>query len=260
MIFLSHNHNDKPVVEPVAIRLGQIFGQDKVFYDSWSMQPGDGIIQKMNEGMKSPRFVFFFVSANSLASKMVELEWQNALYKSTKGECKIIPVRVDGSPMPPILLQNLYIDMYSHGIEAAIVQIVNVIQGNNTFTPQHLGFSNLTFHVTGDPAKELTIRISASHLMEPNPDFLVLVQNPQNEVTIELNGGQPHRGGFNANLTLDNGTVTNAYAIAPLGGAITPQMPMIVTLKPQGPASVVLRGVFHRKNHEKYEAIPAGPS
>ena len=99
----------------------------------------------MNEGMKSPRFVFFFVSANSLASKMVELEWQNALYKSTKGECKIIPVRVDGSPMPPILLQNLYIDMYSHGIEAAIVQIVNIIQGNNTFTPSTSGFQTSPF-------------------------------------------------------------------------------------------------------------------
>jgi hypothetical protein len=40
------------------------------------------------------------------------------------------------------------------------------LPGNNTFTPQHLGFSNLTCQVTGDPAKELTIRISASHLME----------------------------------------------------------------------------------------------
>lgn len=140
MIFLSHNHADKPVIEPVALRLREIFGQDKVFYDSWSIQPGDGIIDKMNEGLSSPKFVFFFVSEKSLQSNMVKLEWQNALYKATKGECKIIPVRVDGSTMPPVLLQNVYIDMFANGIEAAIVQIVNVIQGNNTFTPQHMGF------------------------------------------------------------------------------------------------------------------------
>jgi len=256
MIFLSHNHNDKPVVEPIALRLREIFGQDKVFYDSWAIQPGDGIIQKMNEGMSSPEFIFFFVSATSLASKMVEIEWQNALFKSTKGECKIIPVRVDGSAMPPVLLQNVYIDMYAHGVEAAIHQIVNVVQGNNTFTPQHLGFSNLTYEVSGDPAGELTIYIRASHLMEPNPEFLVLVDNPAGEVLIELNGGVPHRGGFNENLTLTNGVTTNAFAIAPLGGAITPKMPMVVKLKATGAAPVVLRGVLHRASHELYSPIP----
>lgn len=255
-IFLSHNHHDKPVVEPVAVRLEDIFGQDNVFYDSWSIQPGDGIIQRMNEGMRSPEFVFFFVSEKSLASKMVELEWQSALYKSTRGECKIIPVRVDGCSLPPVLLQNLYIDMYAHGVEAAIVQMVNVIQGNNTFTPQHLGFSNLTYTVSGHAAKELVVRIAASHLMEPNPDFLILVQNPGGEVSIDLNGGMPHRGGFNPNITLDNGVVTNAFAIAPLGGAITPQLPMTITLKATGVSPVMLQGVLHKKSLDRYEAIP----
>jgi hypothetical protein len=260
MIFLSHNHNDEPVVEPVAVRLRGIFGQDNIFYDAWSIQPGDGIIQKMNEGMTSPEFVFFFVSAHSLASRMVELEWQNALYKSTKGECKIIPVRVDGSAMPAVLLQNLYIDMYTHGIEVAIVQIVNVIQGNNTFTPQHLGFSNLTYSVSGDPANELTITIAASHLLEPNPEFLILVANAEHELKIALNGGQPHRGGFNENVKLDNGAVTNALVVAPLGGAITPSLPMIVVLAARNSTPVKLNGVFHKKTHERWEAIPEKPA
>jgi TIR domain len=66
MIFLSHNHADKPVVEPVAIRLRAIFGQDKVFYDSWSIQPGDSIVERMNAGLTDVDFVFFFVSTNSL--------------------------------------------------------------------------------------------------------------------------------------------------------------------------------------------------
>ncbi|MCD5561543.1 toll/interleukin-1 receptor domain-containing protein [Lactobacillus delbrueckii subsp. lactis] len=51
MIFLSHNKLDKAVVEPIAIRLSNLYGQDNVFYDSWSIQPGDGIIDKMNEGL-----------------------------------------------------------------------------------------------------------------------------------------------------------------------------------------------------------------
>lgn len=256
MIFLSHNHVDKPVVEPVALRLSEIFGQDKVFYDSWSIQPGDGIIEKMNEGLTSPQFVFFFVSANSLKSGMVKLEWQNALFKATKGDCKIIPVRVDGSEMPPVLLQNLYIDMFAHGIEAAILQIVNVVQGNTTFTPQHLGFSNLTFNAEGDANTSLKITISASHLMEPNPEFLVLVTNEENEASLKLSSGQPSRGGFNKDVRMDGGATYNGFAIAPLGGAITPQIPMKLELSATGEKPVNLIGVLHRKTDERFEAIP----
>ena len=95
-IFLSHNYNDKPLVEAVALRLANIFGQDQVFYDSWSIKPGDGIIDQMNKGLEAPEFVFFFVSSNSLKSDMVKLEWQNALYSATKGKTRLIPIRVNG--------------------------------------------------------------------------------------------------------------------------------------------------------------------
>jgi hypothetical protein len=68
MIFLSHNFKDR-----------DIFGQENVFYDSWSIQPGDGIIDKMNDGLTQCKLFFFFVSNNSLNSEMVKLEWLNAL-------------------------------------------------------------------------------------------------------------------------------------------------------------------------------------
>jgi hypothetical protein len=136
---------DKPVVEAVALKLANIFGQDQIFYDSWSIQPGQGIIDQMNIGLEAPDFVFFFVSAASLASGMVKLEWQNALYMASKGKTRVIPVRVDGSNMPALLMQSLYIDMHTIGLEAALAQIVSVTQGNVSFTPQHQGFSNLTY-------------------------------------------------------------------------------------------------------------------
>ncbi len=50
MIFISHNYKDKGIIEPIALRLSKIFGKEKVFYDSWSIQPGDGIIDKMIDG------------------------------------------------------------------------------------------------------------------------------------------------------------------------------------------------------------------
>ena len=94
MIFISHTKSDKALVEPVAIRLAQVFGKENIFYDSWSIQPGEGIIDKMNDALSKSRFFFFFVSKNSLNSNMVKLEWQNALYKQTRNQITLIPVKI----------------------------------------------------------------------------------------------------------------------------------------------------------------------
>ena len=56
MIFLSHNSKDKGIVEPFANKLAEVFGRDNVFYDSWSIQPGDGIIDKMEMGLKNTKY------------------------------------------------------------------------------------------------------------------------------------------------------------------------------------------------------------
>lgn len=243
-IFLSHKWEDKPIVEPVALRLREIFGEGEVFYDSWSIQPGDGIIEKMDQGLAAPEYVFFFVSKLSLASGLVKLEWQNALLKASKGKTRLIPVRIDDVVMPDVLLQSLYIDVYSVGIEAGLNQIVNVVQGNSSFTPQHVGFSNLTVSSESGPDGMITLTISASHLMEPNPNFIVMLHNGQNDVTVALPGGAPCLSGFyDAPFGEAFG---NGFTIAPMGGAITPERPFKITITPKNSdASVKVQGVVH---------------
>lgn len=255
MIFISHTKTDKPVVEPVALKLREIFGEESVFYDSWSIQPGEGIIEKMNDGMTEPKFVFFFVSEESLKSKMVSIEWQNALLKATKGQCKIIPVRVDGSPMPALLSQTLYIDLYSNGIERATQQIIGVIQGTKGFEPAHENFSNLTWQVDGDTSSEIVVTIKASHLMEPNPFFLVLMDNDKSQATVRLINSGPSTGGFNEGVVVA-GKKMNAWAIAPMGGAITPKHPLKITISSKGESAIALRGIMHKSSGDEYSAIP----
>jgi len=91
---------DKPLIEPVAIRLGAIFGQNQVFYDSWSIKPGDGIIDQMNKGLEAPEFVFFFVSANSLNSGMVKLDGKT---RSTQLLSPPLPTAQSTSPSVPLI-------------------------------------------------------------------------------------------------------------------------------------------------------------
>lgn len=122
MIFLSHNRKEKPVVEQVALKRRQIYGQENIFYDSWSIQSGEGIIDKMNEGLSKCHFFFFFVSKNSLQSNMVKLEWQDALFKATQNGNSFIPIRMDNSPMPTFLTQSLFIDIFSISLDGTFTQ------------------------------------------------------------------------------------------------------------------------------------------
>lgn len=256
-IFLSHNHADKPIVEPVALRLRAIFGESAVFYDSWSIQPGDGILDKMNQGLEAPEFVFFFVTAKSVASPMVKLEWQNALFAASKGKTRMIPIRVDGSAMPPLLTQTLYIDMYSVGLEAALAQIVGVTQGNASFTPQHQGFSNLTFSTDLLADGSLILTVKASHFMEPNATFMLATRNSENEISAMMANNQPHVGGFNANiLTGPGGESINGIFFRPMTGAVTPTHPLRIKVSKIGLAQIAILDVLHEAAENQWKNVP----
>lgn len=255
MIFISHNHKDKGIIEPIAIRLAEIFGQNKVFYDSWSMQPGDGIIDKMNEGLENTSHFFFFVSENSIKSNMVKMEWQNAIFKATKGNCKVIPVRLDSSSMPAILSQSLYIDLYSNGLDAATGQIVNVIQGNSTYQASNNKFSNLSFEMSNVWDEDIEIKISANFYLEPIANFLILVENKQIELEFIFKNEGMFNGGFNNNLKLNNGKVVNAMMMkAPRG--ITPKMPLRISIKRIEGAKFKFVDLMHQISEKTFESIP----
>ncbi|PSW64965.1 toll/interleukin-1 receptor domain-containing protein [Photobacterium leiognathi subsp. mandapamensis] len=254
MIFVSHNHKDKAVVEQVALRLRDTFGQDQVFYDSWSMQPGDGIVDKMNQGLGDCKLFLFFVSKNSLQSNMVKLEWQNAVMKAASGGTKIIPVKLDDCLMPPILMQSLYIDLFGQGLEIALRQIVDVASGNNTFTGGPQQFSNLRAYVYPDDGSYI-VECHAEHYMEAISHFLFLVENEEDEVAFNYKSGSMCNTGFNKDIKLNNGSVVNAQFMAVEKGTV-PGFPFILEMKPKDGVELRFRGVMHEKKQGQWGAIP----
>lgn len=256
-IFLSHNHNDKPLVEAVALRLAAIFGQEEVFYDSWSIRPGDGIIDQMSKGLEAPEFVFFFVSANSLASGMVKLEWQNALYQASRGKTRIVPVRIDGSEMPALLKQTLFIDMHTVGLDAAIAQIVGVTQGNASFTPQHQGFSNLTRTQTTAADGSVEVVIQASHLLEPHPNFAFLTLNDEADISSSFSDTSAHMGRFHiAAFTSVAGLKYNAVVMQPVGITLKPGFPVRAKFTKIGTKPIGIFDVLHQKAENQWVPVP----
>ncbi len=252
MIFLSHNFKDKPVVEPIAIKLQEIFGINKVFYDSWSIQPGDGIIDKMSEGLEQCQYFFLFVSKNSLDSNMVKLEWQNALIKAVKSELRIIPIRIDYSLIPPVLLQTLYLDLFTNGLENTLKQMCDVIIGKNTFTPQFTKFNNLKAEIIDNG--DINIDIIAKYIMEPRSYFIILLKNEQSEAEVKIRGNGMSYNGFTPNMELNNGVVGNGWLIGVPQPTI-PGFPLELLIKKISKAPIKIMTILHQIEKDQWESI-----
>lgn len=254
MIFISHTNTDKPLVEPIALKLAEVFGSENVFFDSWSIQPGEGIIDKMDHGLSSCRFFFFFVSKKSLQSNMVKLEWQNAIYKSARGEVKLVPVRLDDCIMPQVLLQTLYIDIYTQGPAIALRQMIDVIRGQNTYRADEIReYQNIRGYVT-KLDNGFKIEIRAETYMEPHSQFLVLIKNSEEEVAYSAEEGQ-FQSGFQKDLRLNNGIVGNAIMLGRFP-ATSPGFPFIITLTQRGTKPIELLYLLRAISRHQYAIFP----
>lgn len=252
MIFLSHNFNDKPVVEQVAVKLKNVYGQQNVFYDSWSIQPGDGIIDKMSEGLNNCKFFFFFISQNSLNSAMVRLEWQNALVKAAQKTIRFIPIRMDKTELPFLLTQSLYIDLYSQGLEAATRQIIDVIQGTNTFKNPNGEFHNL-IAIKRIECSKIVVECKARFYMEPISSFAFATHENINDITFNVRNENMNENGKQENAKFGNGQIANVIFIS-VFHATTPDIPFVVEFSSKSHMDIF--AVLHKKTHQLYEPIP----
>lgn len=176
MIFISYNHNDEQLVDMIARRLELEFGRDNIFYDKWSMQPGDSIIGKMNEGLEQFTTFFYFLSPNSLTSKMVAKEWQSALNKAVNEKLRFVAVRLADCKPPAILTDTLYIDLYGKGLDDAVVQMKCVVKGENTYKPLE-DIENIVAVVEYISEYEIKIEIKATLFSENDADFAFICDN-----------------------------------------------------------------------------------
>lgn len=256
MIFFSHTYKDKQIIEPIAQVFANTFGTENIFYDSWSIQPGDGIIDKMSEGLTKCKFFFFFVSKNSLESKMVQLEWQNMLMRtSNNDEIKFIPIKLDDCIMPVILLQNLYIDVYGKGLEFATRQMIDVIHGRNTYVPGLQKYENVRAYISKTNEADITVEFRAESYAEPISRYLILLDNSENEINFTCLNESMFNSSFNSNLTTDNGLVTNAIFVG-VARSTTPSFPLKINVKTTNGLPVKLKGVMRASNEDMFSTVP----
>lgn len=241
MIFLSHNYKDKPLVEQIALELRNVFSENEIFYDSWSIQPGDGIIDKMSEGLEKCKFFLFFVSQNSLASNAVRFEWQNTVMSSLTKDKRIIPIKLDDSNMPIILQQNLYLDLYNNGLEVVTRQIIDVITGTNTFRLNDKVFSNLKSSTT-TKKDEIILEICAEHFLEAIPKFFIVFQDKHKIEEVQYNclTDSTFESKMHEDCKFDDGRIVSGIYIKVSRG-LNPKNPIIMSIK----GKVKIKDVLH---------------
>jgi hypothetical protein len=251
-VFLSHTASDKPVVEKFAVALRKILGQDNVFYDSWSISPGDGIIDKMNSGLSACDYFIFFISKKSLESKMVELEWQNALMTRAGRKLKFIPIKLDDCAVPAILSQTFYIDVAKNGLDAGLRQLLDVISGGGTYRPDDRPFENLRAFVSQAGGEyRVDAEIRATTYMEPHSRYCVLLENGNARLSCASDGFVMQGGGDP--LTDAEGKRVLPYMISTLR-ATTPGFPFRFSINDD--EAIHLHGILHAVSENKYRPIP----
>ena len=256
MIFLSHNSKDKAVIEYIALRLQTEFGRDNVFYDSWSIQPGEGIIAKMNEGIENCDICYYFVSSNSLNSFMVNLEWQNVLMKVSKGKARLIPVRIDYCEMPAILTQCLYIDLYTIGIESATDMIIKTAKGINTFQPKFETTKNLVAHLSAPYGLNIDIKIEARYFPIQNTKFVFLSQASQGDVSYESKNLIYREFGYKQNFrVLKNPPISLNAFMLDFRYPIEPGHPLYAQFNSNNGKPFSIMFVYHEKKEGEFEMI-----
>ena len=257
MIFLSHNTKDKAIVEPIALKLSAIFGQDNVFYDSWSIQPGDGIIDKMNEGLENFSLFYFFVSKNSLNSYMVKLEWQNAFIKASNDNVRFIPVRIDNCSVPAILSQTLYIDLYTNGFDVALRQIIDVAKGVSTYSSKYADASNMEARANAISGKEIEIQILAKYYMEPIPRFLFATPNAQEEISFKCKDCAEYVASFNKGVVGNHNGGNRLHAVfLSFPDLLTPDFPLTAVFNALTNKDISISSVWHEDKKDSWKQVP----
>ncbi len=254
MIFISYNHKDSEIVDPIVQKLSVVFGQDKIFYDKWSIQPGDGIIDKMNKGLKEASFLFLFLSKNSLESNLVKVEWQNGMIKSVKGKLKLVPVKLDDCLVPEVLLQNIYIDIFGKGPEFGTRQIIDVINGKNTYQPGPQTYENIRGYIKKDN-QDLLIEFRAETYSEPISRYLILTDNDQEDFNVRCIGDNMFNQGFQKDFLLSNGLKSNALMVG-VSRATSPGFPLIVKIIAKNNKEIKLKALMRAVSHDQFRGIP----
>ncbi|MGH3904248.1 MAG: toll/interleukin-1 receptor domain-containing protein [Pseudonocardiaceae bacterium] len=119
-VFISHRGADQDAAERLAVELrnrGHV-----VWLDTWKIDVGDSIIERVNEGLSDSSYLVLCYSDAGSTSPWMSREWMSTLARQLKGaQVRLLPVRLTGGAPPVIIADIKYADLvadWSRGVDA----------------------------------------------------------------------------------------------------------------------------------------------
>jgi hypothetical protein len=132
-VFLSHTAKDKPRVRRIAVQL-RAAGL-KVWFDEWTIAPGEDIYLAIERGLETSRRLVLFISPAALGSDWVGLERSTTLFRDPANtERRFLPVLLADCTLPDAIRRYRYIDLRTES-EDAFAQLLAACKGESGESP-----------------------------------------------------------------------------------------------------------------------------
>jgi hypothetical protein len=121
-IFLSHSSMDGEKAQNIAEALKAL--KYPVWYSEWAIEPGQSIVEKINEALDRNDTLIVLLSKHSVASEWVKRELNTALMSQLSGEAvTVLPILIEDCNIPATLRNIKYIDMRKD-FQAGVIQLL----------------------------------------------------------------------------------------------------------------------------------------
>jgi TIR domain len=126
-VFISYAHADKPLA--FALRDGLSGSGCRVWVDEGELRIGDSLVQRISEALDRVDFVAVLVSEASVGSDWCRKEVSLAMTGEINQQgITVLPLRIDGTPMPESLKDKLYLDVERDDVALAISDLMESIR------------------------------------------------------------------------------------------------------------------------------------
>ncbi len=126
--FLSHSSADKTFIRQLAADLTA--NGISVWLDEQRIRVGDSIPEKIAQGLAESDYFLIGMSQKSSESAWVQKELNNALMSEVqRRKVHILPLRLDDTPMPPIIADKKYAD-FSKSYKTGLDDLLTALKGS----------------------------------------------------------------------------------------------------------------------------------
>jgi hypothetical protein len=128
-VFISYQHADKSLARVLQDGL-----EERGFFvwrDEAELRVGDSIIERVSAALDQIEFVAAIVSSSSVLSPWCQKELSLAMTgEIAQRGVQVLPLRIDGTDMPPSLKDKLYLDVSTENVNEAVEALANSIRGH----------------------------------------------------------------------------------------------------------------------------------